>query len=250
MDQLRYIRVDTQDGLGIVTLDNPPSNFLSRGLVNDLSAVFQSFSAEKVKAIVLTGSGRVFSAGADPNEIAEIEADDEAKEIASAGQGILSQLEGLKKPIVAAINGLCLGGGLELAMACHLRFCSQKARLGLPEVTLGLIPGLGGTQRLPRLIGVPRALDLILTGDTIKADKALEMGLVDRVMPAESLLSGALDYARRLSRRDSAVIAAALTCITDGVKLSLDDGLKLEIEMFSRLCGSGEKAKFMKHLIS
>jgi len=157
-------------------------------------------------------------------------------------------VERLRKPVIAAINGLCLGGGLELALACHLRFCSDKARLGLPEVTLGLIPGMGGTQRLPRLVGISKALDLILTGDTIKAEVARDVGLVDRVVAADQVVSEAVKFAQRLATRGTEVIAAAVESVVQGTRLSLEQGLTLEAEAFGRLCEGSERAKRMKHL--
>ncbi len=243
MNAFRYIRVEIQEGIGIITLDNPPANFLSRALVEELVEATQRFSSETVRAIVVTGNGRVFSAGVDPAEISQIKSASEGREITSAGHAILSRVEKSRKPVIAAINGLCLGGGLEVAMACHLRFCSARARLGLPEVTLGFIPGLGGTQRLPRLVGVSKALDLILTGDTMKAEEARAIGLVDRVVQPHEVVKEAMRFAKRIVRRDPAVVAAVLESVMEGTKLSLEDGLTLEAATFGRLCERGEKEK-------
>jgi enoyl-CoA hydratase/carnithine racemase len=140
--------------------------------------------------------------------------------------------------VIAAINGLCMGGGLELALACHLRFASDRARLGVPEVQLGVIPGLGGTQRLPRLVGLARALDLVLTGDTIKAERAYEIGLVDRLVSRKEVLDEARAYARRLAERDPSVVAAVLRTLRDGTRLPMEAGLELEAETFGRLAGA------------
>jgi enoyl-CoA hydratase len=250
MNEFRYIQIEIEEGIGIVGLNNPPSNFLSRRLVEELMEIFQRFSTDTLRAIIVTGTGKIFSPGVDPAEISQLKSAAEGKEAASAGQEILNQVERSRKPVIAAINGLCLGGGLELAMACHLRFCSDRARLGLPEITLGLIPGLGGTQRLSRLVGIPRALDLILTGDTIKAEEAREIGLVDRVVPADEVLKEAVKFTKRLVKREPGAVAAALESIIEGSKLSLEEGLKLEAEAFGRLCESGEKEKRIQYLLS
>lgn len=248
MDQFHHLGIELQAGIAILTLRAPPSNFLSRRLVAELAECIPLVASDQVRAVIITGTGRVFSAGVDPAELSQIQSPAQGTTAATDGQAILRNVERLRKPVIAAINGLCLGGGLELALACHLRFCSEKARLGLPEITLGLIPGLGGTQRLPRLVGVSKALDLILTGDTIKAEVARDVGLVDRVVAADQVVSEARKFAQRLATRGTEVIAAAVESVVQGTRLSLEQGLSLEAEAFGRLCAGSERVQRMKHL--
>jgi len=230
------VRAEIQEGVGIVTLHAPPANLLSRSLARDLIDVVDRMSSDAVKVIVLTGSGRAFSAGADPDDLRALGSDDEGRRAAAAGQEMMGRLEGSDTLIIAAINGICLGGGLELALACHLRFCSDRARLGFPEITLGLIPGLGGTQRLSRLTGSSRALSLILTGDTITAPEAKAIGLVDEVVPSAELIPVVLRSARRIARKPKEVIAAAIETVMKGGRLSLEEGMAMEARAFGHLC--------------
>jgi enoyl-CoA hydratase/carnithine racemase len=161
--------------------------------------------------------------------------------MALGGQAILNKIEALDKPVIAAINGACLGGGLELALCCHIRLAAEGARLGLPEITLGIMPGFGGTQRLPRLIGRSKATELILTGDIISAHEARTLGLVSHVVPPDDLLRHAHGLARRIAAKGQVAVRAALQAIHQGEALGLHEGLSLEARLFGRLCETEDK---------
>jgi 3-hydroxyacyl-CoA dehydrogenase/enoyl-CoA hydratase/carnithine racemase len=194
----RTIKVELKDGVVVLTLDNPPVNQMSPQLMQDIrDAVGEAFEDAQVKAVVLTGVGKNFIAGADITQLKLVKKWEDFYQKALTGARFLNQIEAGPKPFIAAINGNCLGGGLETAMACHYRIAAQGVDLGQPEVQIGLIPGAGGTQRLPRLIGLPNALEMITAGKPIKAETALQRALVDEVVPREKLLEAALKAARR-----------------------------------------------------
>jgi 3-hydroxyacyl-CoA dehydrogenase/enoyl-CoA hydratase/carnithine racemase len=192
------VKVELRDGVAVFTLNNPPVNQMSPTLMKDFTeAVVEAFEDAKVKAVVLTGAGKNFIAGADITQLKQVKKRDDIYHRALTGARFLNSIEAGPKPFIAAINGNCLGGGLETAMACHYRVAAQGVDLGQPEVQIGLIPGAGGTQRLPRLIGLPNALEMITAGKPIKAEKALQRALVDEVVPREKLLEAALKAAQR-----------------------------------------------------
>ena len=203
-------------------------------------------SEESVQAVIVTGEGdRAFVAGADIAELAE-ETAMTGHLAAQRGQGVFRRIETLGKPVIAAVNGYALGGGLELALACHLRLAAEGAKLGLPEVTLGAIPGYGGTQRLARLVGRGRALELILTGDPIDASEAYRIGLVNRVLPGAELMEGARALARRILRNGPLALRHALIAVDQGLESDQEKGLLLEATLFGILCGSEDLAEGMK----
>jgi 3-hydroxyacyl-CoA dehydrogenase/enoyl-CoA hydratase/carnithine racemase len=192
------IKVELKDGVAVFTLDNPPVNQMSPQLMKDFTeAVNEAFVDDQVKVVVLTGVGKNFIAGADITQLKRVKKREDIYQKALTGARFLNRIEAGPKPFIAAINGNCLGGGLETAMACHYRVASEGVDLGQPEVQIGLIPGAGGTQRLPRLIGLPNALEMITTGKPIKAEKAFQRALVDEVVPQENLLDAALQAAQR-----------------------------------------------------
>ncbi len=217
------------DGVAVVRLDNPKVNALSQELLRQLLAVFDELAADLPGAVVIHGGEKIFAAGAD---IAQFGDADAAAEYGEIFRLAFDAVEKLPRATFAAITGFALGGGCELALACDFRIASVSARLGQPEILLGIIPGGGGTQRLPRLIGPARAKDLILTGRQVKADEALAIGLVDEVVPAEEVLSRALERAAGLAA--GAVVAQGLAkqAVDRGLQGSLDDGVRLEQEYF------------------
>ncbi len=237
--------VQIERQVAILTLNNPPANSLTIRLLGDFLQLLDRAELDGVRAVVIVGAGRVFSTGVDPTELGTLRSAEEGRLRSRQGQELLSRIERASTPVIAAINGLCLGGGLELALACHIRFCGDRARLGLPEVQLGIIPGLGGTQRLPRLVGLSRALDLILTGETIGAERAFQIGLVDRIVSRKDVLEEAVALARRLAGRDPSVVDAVLRTVRDGMELPIEAGLELEAKAFGRLAGTraGRQAK-------
>lgn len=240
LDTLRNVRYELRDGVAFVTVDRPKAlNALNDATHDDLHTAFSAVrDDDTVRAAVLTGEGeKAFVAGADITELADM-SPLQAKAASAKGQNVFSTIERCGKPVVAAINGFALGGGLELALACHVRVASDTARLGLPEVTLGLIPGYGGTQRLARLIGMGRALTMTLTGDMIDAETAERYGLVHRVVPAGELLGLAEKLARKIASRGPVAVRLAAEAIIDGAGMDLDDGLRLEQDLFGLVFSS------------
>src|SRR5436853_128655 len=186
-------------------------------------------------------SGKFFCPGADIKELAELNSVHQGTELSGRGQALLNRIERFDKPVIAAINGACLGGGLELAMACHMRVAAAGILLGLPEIKLGLIPGFGGTQRLPRIIGPSKAAELILTGETITSEEALTLGLVNRVVPPEEVLLTAQKLAGMITAKGRLATQAALRAIRTGLDSPLAEGLAREAELFGELCETPDK---------
>lgn len=225
-----------------LVINRPPANTLTPELLAELAAVVRQVAQDDaVKVVVLTGTGRFFIAGADIRLLASISSSREGETIALQGQAILNQIEALEKPVIAAINGICLGGGLELAMCCHIRLAAEGSRLGQPEINLGIMPGFGGTQRLPRIVGQSKALELILTGDPISAQEAKAIGLVSQVVAPEDLLRQAQGMARNIASKAQMALRASLRAIRQGVDASLSDGLALEARLFGELCDTDDK---------
>jgi enoyl-CoA hydratase len=233
------------DGIGTIAINRPEKrNALSAAVVAELDDAFARVQREKeVRALIVTGAGeKAFIAGADIQELAQMQPA-EAREMSLAGQRVLRRLETMGKPSVAAINGFALGGGLELAMACTVRIAAEGARMGQPEVRLGLIPGYGGTQRLPRLVGRGRALELLLAGEAIDAAEALRIGLVNAVAPAAELLERSRKWLLRVLANAPLAVALAMEAVDVGVGLALEDGLRLEAGLFGLSFATADRAE-------
>jgi len=224
----------------IFSINNPPANTLSVKILDDLAQSLDSFlMAAEAKVLILTGSGeRAFCAGANINEIAAIKNPEQGVELARKGQRLCDKIENSDKPIIVAINGLCLGGGNELAMACHLRIASERAKFGQPEITIGIIPGFGGTQRLPKIIGASRARKMILTGDIISAQDAYEIGLVDEIVKEGMAVEKAVEVAKRILKNSFKMVQLSQKAIRDGLSLTLEQGLDRELKYFFEVCKS------------
>ena len=235
------IITDLHNMIATVTVNRPEQlNALSTEMIAELSAVFAQLASTSVRAIILTGAGdKAFVAGADIKEFAGMDRS-AALIYATAGQNLTRQIERMDVPVIAAINGFALGGGCELALACHFRIASDNAILGQPEVGLGVITGFGGSQRLPRIIGKGLALEMLTTGRRVDAARALSMGLVNKVTSQDDLLDAAGELAQQIARQGPAAVAATLQAVREGLELSLDDGLKLEAELFSARFGTAE----------
>ena len=227
-----YLRYELDGDIAIVTVDRQEAlNALNQAVLFELSVAFEQAEADSdVRALVITGAGRAFVAGADIAGLRQLEDAFSGRELSLQGQDVFSTLAALPFPTVAAINGFALGGGLELALAADLRVAAPTARLGLPEVGLGLIPGYGGTQRLPRLIGQGRALALILTGRHVQAGEALQLGLVNRV--ADAALAAAVELARTAARNGPVAVGLAKEAISRGLDVTLGQGLEIEADLF------------------
>ncbi len=233
--------------VAMVTLNRPKLlNALSAQVFNELEDVFtQVESNSQVRAVLITGAGdRSFAAGADINELARTDARS-GEQTCSRGQAVFGLIESCRVPVIALINGFALGGGCELAMACTMRLASDRAKLGQPEVKLGLIPGYGGTQRLPRLVGQSQALRLLLTGDMIEAGEALRIGLVDLVFPGEVLMARGQELAAAIANGAPLAVRDCLRAVRDGSRLPLHEGMQVEAELFGALCSSQDKAEGM-----
>jgi enoyl-CoA hydratase len=239
------ILLELRESFAVVTLNRPKVlNALNRATLGELDAAFDELTAnDTVRAVLLTGAGeKAFAAGADIQELAAVSAV-EGQELALRGQRIFTKIENLGKPVIACINGFALGGGCELAMSATLRLASETARLGQPEVKLGLIPGYGGTQRLPRLVGKGAALKLILTGEMISTAEALRIGLVDEVVPAAELLARGIQLAQAIGGVAPIAVRQAIAAVHAGYDLPLGEALALEASLFGICCATADKAE-------
>ncbi len=228
---------EQRDPIAVIRLDRPEKlNALTREMLSELGETFERVGRdERVRAVILTGAGeRAFSAGTDISELAEMSAE-EARQAAERGQRVCELIERCAVPVIAAVNGVAAGGGCELALACHLRLASTRARFSLPELKLGVIPGYGGTQRLARATGGGCALEMMLTGAEISADEALRVRLVNRVVEPAELLAEAEALCQKIAGLAPLAVRACLEAITRGLALPLEEGLELERELFSRL---------------
>ena len=244
------VRTDRQtDGVAVLRIDRPPLNALSSALLDEIASAARDLGGDPdVKAVVVLGGPKAFAAGAD---ITEFGGPDEARAIGRRFRAAYDAIGEIPRPVIAAINGVALGGGLELALACDLRVAADNARVGQPEILLGVIPGAGATQRLPRLIGTARAKELIWSGRQVKADEALALGLVDRVVPAAELEEAARAWAGSLAAGAVVAMGVAKIVIDGGMDGRLDDGLDLEAEAFAEVFGTEDAASgvrsFLEH---
>jgi len=240
MADLQNAKYSVEDGIAIITLDHPPVNAFNSQTMKDLDAALsRALTDDEAKVIIITGAGRMaFVAGADINEIDQIRDADHAEEMLRAGHRVFRKIETSKKPVIAAINGICLGGGLEMAMACHIRVAGDRARIGQPEINLGIIPGWGGTQRLPRIVGPSKAAEMILTGDPITAQEAYRLGLVNKVVPMGDVLKEAKGLARKIAGKSAVAISCTMEAIERGRHLPLAEAMKVEIEQWRTLVDS------------
>jgi enoyl-CoA hydratase len=237
------IRLEKRPPLAVVTIDRPKVlNALDAATLTELEIAFNDLAADSdIRVILLTGAGgRAFAAGADIRELAPL-APEEGRSFALRGQGIFRKIETLGKPVIACIQGFALGGGCELAMACTLRIAAEDARVGQPEVKLGVICGYGGTQRLPRLVGRGGALKLLLTGATIDAREAFRIGLVDEVVPAGQLMQRAEALGLEIAANAPLAVAETLRAVDEGIDLPLEAALEREAAGFGHLCGTTDK---------
>jgi len=225
-----------------ITLHHPPANVLNLSVLKDLEQVLNEVEEDDyVRIVIVTGTGRFFCAGADLHELAHLTTVHSGSEFALRGQSLLSRIERSEKPVLVAINGTCVGGGLELALACHIRVAAAGAMIGVPEIKLGLIPGFGGTQRLPRVVGASKAAEMILTGESLSAEEALRIGLVSRVVPPHELMAQAEAIASLITARGKTAVEAALHAIRGGLDIPLSEGLAREAELFGQLCITPDK---------
>jgi len=240
MSEENVVISEVRDTTEIITLNRPRVfNSLNSEVVSELEkAIDTAVSKDGVKVIVITGNGKAFAAGKDISEFVEKGGDGMAA-ISNNDQRIFGKIRNSVKPVIAAINGMALGGGLELAMSCHIRVVSERAILGQPEVGLGAIPGAGGTQLLPRLIGKGAGLYYLLTGENIPAEEAYRLGLVDKIVPADKLMVTSLAIAKVIGKKGPIASRLILEAVNKGMELKIDEALALEVELW-RKCGATE----------
>jgi enoyl-CoA hydratase/carnithine racemase len=230
-----FVKIKKEEGLGILTLDRPPANALSTKMIKEIGDAIDELNADaSVKVVIVTGAGAFFAAGADVKEMATIDIS-QAADVVRTGQNVFSKIENMLKPVICAVNGMALGGGNELAMACDIRVAADTAKFGQPEVNLGLLPAYGGTQRLTRLVGKAKAKELIFTGSMISAQEALRIGLVNKVVPSGEELRAAKDIARTIMQKAPIAVAQSKRAINEGTWRSIEEGLKIEAECFDEV---------------
>lgn len=240
------ILLETNDGIALVTLNRPDKhNALNYALIDRLMAVLDAIEIDaEVRAVILTGAGDcAFSAGADIHEFSRSVRrgrDAAVRDFVRRGQAMTARLEAFRKPVIAAVNGLAYGGGCEITEAVHLAIASENARFAKPEINLGMPPTFGGTQRLPRLAGRKRALEVLLSGDPFTPARALEIGLVNMVVPHEALLPTAHELAGRIVRHSPLAVGAIITAVTRGLNLAIVEGLQVESEQFAAMVPTGD----------
>ena len=234
---------EVRDHIAIITLNKPETlNALDLGVLADLDKVISRAENEHdVYVLIITGAGRSFVAGADIMQMKDLDPND-AKSFGKYGSSVFSKIEAISKPVIAAVNGFALGGGCELAMACDIRLAGSKAKFGQPEVGLGVIPGFGGTQRLPRIVGLAKAKELIYTAQTIGAEEALRIGLVNQVVPDEELMDAAMEMAGKIAQNAQIAVRQSKIAINKGMQCDVLTGMAIEMQAFA-LCFSTEDQK-------
>ena len=244
---LDYVHFVIKEGIAIVTIDHPPVNALDQKTVRELGEVFDELNENpEAKIIILTGAGeKAFIAGGDIPVFLSLDRVT-AEQFALSIQSVLSKMEESQKVVICAINGLALGGGCEVAMACDIRIASEKAKFAQPEVNLGVMPGAGGTQRLPRLVGKGRAMELVFTGDMISAEEAKAIGLVNRIVPPESLMEEAKKMAKKILTKGPIAISNSKRAIREGLEMGLKKGMELEAKLFGELFETSDTREGVK----
>ncbi|CAN5211356.1 enoyl-CoA hydratase-related protein [soil metagenome] len=247
MPNFENLSLTVDEGIATLAVNRPDKlNALNEQTIREIGQAMDEIAArDDVRGVILTGTGaKAFVAGADIAELARMGPVD-GIEVSRLGQRVFRAIELSRKPVIAAVNGFALGGGCELALACHLRIASDKARFALPEVKLGIIPGYGGTLRLPRIVGKGRALELMLTGEMIDAAEAHRIGLVNRVVPADQLEAEARKLLGTILKNGPVALGLAIECTTRGMEMSVDDGLALESNLFGLLASTTDMREGM-----
>lgn len=242
MTTRQLVKFDHERATAIITICNPPVNALNSQVIDELEQILDELAGRSdIRAVIITGAGeKAFIAGADIQQFPHL-TPVQGYELARKGQRVFDKIEALQLPVIAAINGFALGGGCELAMACDIRISGENAKLGQPEVNLGIIPGYGGTQRLPRLVGSGKAKELIFTGDAIDGREAYRIGLVDILVPSGEVLTHALSLSAKMQGKGPLAVTAAKKAINQGLDQTLTDGLELEAILFKNLCATEDQ---------
>jgi enoyl-CoA hydratase/carnithine racemase len=244
-----FCRLEVSDGVGIIRLDRPKMNALNKQVQEEIrAAATEAAERDDVRAVVVWGGERVFAAGADIKEMNDMSYTDMVRR-SGALQSAFTAVAKIPKPVVAAVNGYALGGGCELALCADVRFAAEDAVLGQPEILLGIIPGAGGTQRLARLVGPSKAKDLVFTGRFVKADEALAIGMVDRVLPPDRVYDEALAWAKQFATAATYALRAAKESIDRGNEVDLETGLEIERQQFAALFATEDRAIGMESFV-
>lgn len=247
MRTFNHILVTVEDTIATISFNRPAvMNALNTATIREVIEAFRAFETDSsVRVIIITGTGKAFVAGADISEM-EGKTPEEARQYSELGHSLMDMIQDINKPVIAAVNGYALGGGAEVALSCDIRLASEEARFGLPETLLGVIPGWGATQRSARLIGPALTKELIFTGDIIDAQRALEMGLVNRVIPHASLMAETLDMARRICEKSGIALSHAKNVINRGLEKGLKEGCRMEIDTFVSCFHTDDQKEGMK----
>jgi enoyl-CoA hydratase len=238
---LEYLKVSVENRIATITLQRPPANALSQWMLRELSAVIDGLEKnDQARVILIHGEGRFFSAGADIKEFTSVNNMEDFSKLGKAGQDLFERMERFPKPILAAIHGAALGGGLELAMACHIRIVSENAKLGLPELQLGLVPGFGGSQRLLRYVGTAKAAEMLFTSEPISGAHAVELGLANMACPENEVLETAMTMAKKIAQKSPVALSAAIQLMNFSKPNSFYEGVNKEAELFGKVFVSND----------
>ena len=233
---MEFLNWSFNEMVATITVNRPPANALSSGVLKELSAILDEIEGnEEIRVILIHGEGRFFSAGADIKEFTMIDSGSEFSNLATYGQNLFERMETFPKPIIAAIHGAALGGGLELAMGCHIRLVSENAKLGLPELQLGLIPGFAGTQRLSRFVGTAKAAELLFTSEPLTGLEAAQYGLANHAYPEAELLDKAYEMARKIAKKSPVSLKSAIKLLNYAKSEEFYEGVKKEAELFGEV---------------
>ncbi|WP_273850993.1 enoyl-CoA hydratase [Guptibacillus spartinae] len=236
---MEFIKISNENKVAHITLNRPPANAVASDVLRELSEAFTQFEDDpNTKVILISGEGRFFSAGADIKEFTTVSTEEGFADLGRYGQELFDKMEAFSKPIIAAIHGAALGGGLELAMACHIRYVTKDAKLGLPELQLGLVPGFAGTQRLPALVGKAKAAEMLLTSEPISGSNAVEFGLANQAFSEEELLPKAKELAEKIAKKSAVAVSYALKLLTYSQNEKFDEGVQKEREYFGKAFAS------------
>lgn len=245
-----YFQTATEHGVLELVLESPPANALSRKVIEELETIVNDLEGERtIKAVVLRGAGKFFSAGADIKEFQQVKNEKAFAQLSAAGQKLFTRIENFRIPFIAALHGAALGGGLELAMACHIRYAATGTKLGLPETNLGLIPGFSGTQRLPVLVGRAKACEMMLSGEPITADEAFSFGLVNKVVANDELIVEAKKLARKIAEKSAVSTASILELLQFANRGAFQEGNVRESELFGKAFASHDGQEGIKAFI-
>jgi enoyl-CoA hydratase len=238
---MEFLKLKKEDFIADISINHAPANALSSNVLKELSTLLDQLETdEDVRAIVLHGEGRFFSAGADIKEFVGVPSSKEFSLLAERGQQLFERIETFNKPVIAAIHGAALGGGLELAMSCHLRLVTEEAKLGLPELQLGIIPGFGGTQRLPKYVGTGRALEMMLTSEPISGAEAVQLGLANHSYPEESIIEEARKLAAKFAQKSPLTVKAVISLLNAAKTQAYTSGIQQEAGWFGEIFESAD----------